>query len=83
MKAVKQDIGTLKEENAALQRELRGTQEMLAHVLLAAGGPVWVSKESVKEGLPDNLSIRIDDNLESGMFEFSLIEEDEDDSDEG
>jgi len=74
---VKKDNATLQAENAYLQRELRGTQEMLAHVLLAVNQPVVVEHELVERGIPDNIRIQIDEDLERGTFTFYLKEEDE------
>lgn len=70
----KKDTATLQSEVDALWRELRGTQEMFAHVLLAVGEPVIVTKESVAAGLPTDLEIRVDDDLKRDVFVFSLQE---------
>jgi hypothetical protein len=60
----------LEEERDMLRRELRGTQEMLGQVLLAIGEPVSVSKESLKNGVGEGMSILIDDH--DDFFVFSL-----------
>lgn len=73
----KKDNATLVAELDAVRRELRGTQEMLAHVLLAVNEPVTVDKELVERGLPDNIQIRIDENLEREEFVFYLQEVEE------
>jgi hypothetical protein len=57
---------------AELERELRGVQEMLAFVLYEVAEPVTVSKTTMKTGLPDGASIRIDDHIEEDAFVFSL-----------
>ena len=57
---------------AELERELRGTQEMLALVLNEVAEPVTVPKETMRKGLPDGTQIRIDDHLEENAFVFSL-----------
>jgi hypothetical protein len=79
MQAIKKDVSTLTAENAALTRELRGTQEMLAHVLLAINQPVVVTRELVERGIPENLRIQIDDNIETDTFTFYIVDEDQDD----
>lgn len=79
MKAVKKDAASLEAELEALGRELRGTQEMLAHVLLAVNEPVVVEKELVERGLPDTVQIRIDEDLERESFVFYLQEVQEED----
>lgn len=70
----KKDASTLEAERDALARELRGTQEMLAHVLLAVNEPVVVEREMVERGLPDTVQIRIDEDLEKESFVFYLQE---------
>lgn len=60
------------ERIAQLERELIGTQEMLAFVLKAIGEPVVVPKEFIKEGLGENAQIQVDDDLQKDAFVFSL-----------
>ena len=60
---------------AAIERELIGTQEMLAHVLKAVGEPVVVTKEAIAEGLGNTTQIQVDDDLKLDAFVFSLVEE--------
>jgi hypothetical protein len=62
----------IEEERDALRRELIGTQEMLAFVLQKVG-PVVVDKETIKQGLPKDAAISIDDQLTEGAFVFSLV----------
>lgn len=58
---------------AELERELRGTQEMLALVLLEVDEPVTVSKATMRGGLPKGSEIMIEDNIEEDAFIFSLV----------
>lgn len=60
-----------------LQRELQVNVEMLAFVLMAVGEPVVVTKEMLAQGLPSNLQIRIDEDLERNTFIFYLAEAEE------
>lgn len=62
----------LEEERDSLRRELRGVQEMLAFVLYEIGEPVVVRKETMVNGLPEGAQIRIDDDMISESFIFSL-----------
>lgn len=62
---------------AELERELIGTQEMLAFVLSAIGDPVEVTKESINQGLPAGSVIAVDDDLEREVFVFSLTKGEE------
>ena len=62
----------MSDELDALQRELRGVQEMLAFVLYEVGEPVVVSKESMKSGLPEGAQIVIEENTDEDCFVFSL-----------
>lgn len=57
-----------------LQRELRGTQEMLAHVLLTINEPVKVNFEQITAGIPDNLGIEVFEDMASNQFVFRLVE---------
>lgn len=57
---------------ADLERELAGTQEMLAFVLKAIGQPVVVDKALLKRGLGDNTQIQVDDDIAADRFIFSL-----------
>lgn len=61
---------SLEEERDELRRDLRGTQEMLAHVLVAVGEPVEVTKAQLDAKLPEGTQIAIDDNVELGSFFF-------------
>jgi hypothetical protein len=63
-----------KETIASLERELIGTQEMLAFVLKAVGEPVFVSKQSITRGLGDHAQIQVDDDIERDGFVFTLTE---------
>lgn len=63
-------VEALETERDELRRDLRATQEMLAHVLLAVGEPVEVTKANLDNGLPDGSQIRIDDNVDLGSFFF-------------
>lgn len=67
----------LQEDYEALQRELIGTQEMLALVLKAVGEPVVVTKAIMTEGLPPGTQIQIDDDIIGNRFVFSLTEYDD------
>ena len=58
---------------AELERELRGTQEMLALVLLEVGEPVTVSKSMMRNGIPAGAAINIDDHQEEDAFVFSVV----------
>lgn len=58
---------------AELERELAGTQEMLAFVLKSVGKPVVVTKEALAQGL-DGVVINVDDDVKAEAFTFSLIE---------
>ena len=55
-----------------LQKELTGTQEMLAYVLDAVVEPVYVSKKRMQEGLPPGTGISVLDDQKAGEFIFSL-----------
>lgn len=66
MSAVEQ----LETERDDLRKELRGTHEMLAQVLMAVGHPVQVTKEQLAKGLGDGTQIRIDDDLQTESFIF-------------
>lgn len=57
-----------------LERELRGTQEMLAFVLQAVGEEVVVTKEQIAAGLPENAQIQVIDDVQRDAFVFSLVE---------
>ncbi len=59
---------------AELERELRGTQEMLAFILKEVGKPVVLKKATVNAGLPDNAQIQVDDNQVLDAFVFSIVE---------
>jgi hypothetical protein len=72
MKVIKDSVESLRAEREALQRELMGAHEMLAFVLDAVGEDVVVSKEALKRGLGPEVSIRIDDDLQSDAFVFGL-----------
>lgn len=63
-------VEALETERDELRRDLRGTQEMLAHVLIAVGEPVEVTKEQLEAGLPEGTQIRIDDNVDMNSFFF-------------
>lgn len=65
-------VEALETERDELRKELRGTQEMLAQVLMAVGAPVEVTKEQLVAGLPEGTQIRIDDNIDSGSFIFHM-----------
>jgi hypothetical protein len=69
-------VEQLEEERDMLRRELIGCQEMLAFVLKVAG-PVTVTKEMLKQGLPQGAAISIDDQLTADAFVFSLQEPDD------
>lgn len=60
-------------ERDQLRRELLGVQEMLAFVLLTVGEPVVVTKESLSKGLPPNVQIAVDEDLENNAFRFYLV----------
>lgn len=62
------------ERIAQLERELIGTQEMLAFVLSQAG-EVVVPKEAVARGLGPSVQIRVDDDAQREAFVFYLTEE--------
>jgi hypothetical protein len=64
-------------ERDQLRRELIGLQEMLGFVLHSVGGPVVVTHESMRNGLPPGTVIQIDDDIQTNAFVFSLGEEDE------
>lgn len=66
------DVEKLEAERDALRRELIGVQEMLAFVLQEVAEPVRVSKETLKQGLSNNLQIAVDDTDDA--FVFSLTE---------
>ena len=68
----RRNMSTLEEERDSLRRELIGVQEMLAFVLQEVAEPVRVSKETLKQGLPNGLQIAIDDTEDA--FVFSLVE---------
>ncbi len=58
---------------AELERELRGTQEMLAFVLKAVGEPVIVTRESITAGL-GAAQISVEDDIERDCFVFKLVD---------
>ena len=58
---------------AELERELAGTQEMLAFVLKVAG-TVVVPKEYIDNGLGAEVQIQVDDDLQRDAFVFTLVE---------
>lgn len=57
------------EKIAELERDLLGVQEMLAFVLITTG-PVEVTKAALREGLPQDAQINIDDNNQKDVFTF-------------
>lgn len=69
----KNNNSTADQRIAELERELMGTQEMLAFVLAAVGEPVEVSKELLDSGLPENATIAVDDDVQRELFVFSLV----------
>jgi len=72
MQPTKKSIASLEEELQAVGQELRGTQEMLAHVLLKIGEPVVVTMEDLERGFPDNVGVLIEEDLEKKEFVFRL-----------
>lgn len=77
MKAIKDEgAQQLREERDFLYRELIGTQEMLAQVL-AVTGTVEVPKESVSSKVVEGKTIQVDDDAQSEVFRFSLVDVDE------
>lgn len=60
--------------NEAVERELRGLQEMLYFVLESVGEPVVVTKEQLKNGAGPDKMINIEDDVENGRFVFSIVE---------
>lgn len=63
----------LEEERDQLKRELLGVQEMLAFVLQEVGEPIVVTKETLAKGLPSDVQIAVDDDVQSEAFIFSLV----------
>ena len=57
-----------------LERELRGTQEMLGFVLQTVGEEVVVTKGQIAAGLPENAQIQVIDDIQRDAFVFSLVE---------
>ena len=70
---MRSDSDTADHKIADLERELRGTQEMLALVLLEVGEPVTVSKAMMRGGIPQGAAINIDDHQEEDAFVFSVV----------
>lgn len=75
--AAEKKIAELEAALDDVTKELIGTQEMLAFVLKAVGEDVVVPKSLVKEGLPGNTQIKVDDNAKQNAFIFGLVEVDE------
>jgi len=59
-------------ELEALQRELRGVQEMLALVLLVVGRPVAVSHELLAGDALSGKQIAVEEDVAKHLFVFSL-----------
>lgn len=57
-------------------RETLATQEMLGHVIAAAGGTVEVSKEQLTRGHSKGAEIVIDDDIKKEVFVFRLEQKD-------
>lgn len=55
-------------------RELVGVQEMLAHVLIAVGDPVVVTKDQLKGVSLENRTIAVEDDVTTGDFTFYVGE---------
>lgn len=53
-------------------RDLLGTQEMLGHVLEAAGGKVVITQEQLTRGHVQGRQISIVENVQDNSFTFSL-----------
>lgn len=70
---MRSDSDTADKKIADLERELLGTQEMLALVLAQIGEPVLVTKETVARGLNPGVQIQIDDDAQKEAFVFSLV----------
>jgi hypothetical protein len=60
------------EQVAILQRNLIGTQEMLGQVLLAIGKPVSITKEKLKESVPEGAQIDISEEGDSFVFSIKF-----------
>ena len=63
------------EQIEILEKELAGTQQMLALVLKTIGEPVVVTKETIANGLGNQL-IQVDDDIAADAFIFQLAEDD-------
>lgn len=57
---------------AELEKDLYGTQEMLAAVLFSVGEPVVVTKEQLVT-MDRNAQIEIKDDVQKDAFTFSLV----------
>lgn len=62
----------IEEERDQLRRELLGVQEMLAFVLNETG-EVVVTKNTLAAGLPSDVQIAVDDDVERDAFVFKLV----------
>lgn len=58
---------------AELERDLRGTQEMLFQVLYEVGEPVIVSKATLQEGIKGDKMIDIEIDEENDAFIFKVV----------
>lgn len=67
-------LADLEEMVSDLQRELRGTQEMLAQVLKAVGEEVFVTHKQMQEGFHGE-SIQVEQDFSRDGFSFRLVKD--------
>jgi hypothetical protein len=75
--AAETKITELEEVIQEQQRELIGVQEMLALVLKAVGQDVYVTRETINEGLPAGTQIKVEEDFQRNAFVFGLEYPDE------
>ncbi len=64
--------GTLVQRIRELEQEVKNTEEMLAHVLLAVGEPVVVSEEMLARGFSDDIEIYVENDVVKNTYTFSV-----------